>query len=80
MEEMVTDGVYLGAKDHDHLGGDFLKDLGFPDTVCDLVRGHVQAKRYLVWKNPEYYKSKFKNYNVCVILCIVMLLSNVLIV
>ncbi|OWF55431.1 uncharacterized protein LOC110460342 isoform X2 [Mizuhopecten yessoensis] len=55
LRTMITDGTNLGAMDHDVLGGQFLRKLGFPDKVCDLVQGHVQAKRYLVWKNKEYY-------------------------
>ncbi|XP_033735349.1 2-amino-1-hydroxyethylphosphonate dioxygenase (glycine-forming)-like [Pecten maximus] len=55
LENRVTSGTNLGAKDHDILGGQFLSELGFPDKICDLVQGHVQAKRYLVWKNKEYY-------------------------
>ncbi|XP_060079278.1 2-amino-1-hydroxyethylphosphonate dioxygenase (glycine-forming)-like [Ylistrum balloti] len=57
LEKMVTSGTNLGAKDHDVLGGQFLRELGFPDKVCNLVQGHVQAKRYLVWKNKEYYNN-----------------------
>ncbi|UPT65991.1 MAG: hypothetical protein M0D57_16015 [Sphingobacteriales bacterium JAD_PAG50586_3] len=33
-----------------------MKSLGFSDTVCNLVRGHVQAKRYLTYKHPTYYE------------------------
>ncbi|XP_069118280.1 2-amino-1-hydroxyethylphosphonate dioxygenase (glycine-forming)-like [Argopecten irradians] len=54
-ESMVTSGTNLGAKDHDKVGGQFLRDLGFPNIICDLVQGHVQAKRFLVWKNKDYY-------------------------
>lgn len=55
LEEMTSGDVCLGIKDHDHVGGQYLRDLGFPNIVCDLVQGHVQAKRYLVWKNKDYY-------------------------
>lgn len=44
-----------GIPDHEHVGADFLAKLGFPPRVCKLVRSHVQAKRYLCAKNPEYY-------------------------
>ncbi|XP_041369736.1 2-amino-1-hydroxyethylphosphonate dioxygenase (glycine-forming)-like [Gigantopelta aegis] len=54
MAIMVTDGVNFGAKNHDVIGAEFLKNLSFPDTVCDIVRGHVNAKRYLVFKNSHY--------------------------
>lgn len=45
-----------GAKDHEHIGGDFLKDAGFSERVVEICRGHVKAKRYLCWKNPEYHQ------------------------
>ena len=35
---------------HEKVGGDFLRELGFPACVADLVEGHVKAKRYLVFK------------------------------
>lgn len=44
-----------GVKDHESLGADFLKNLGFSDNVCELVRSHVDAKRYLCWKNRKYF-------------------------
>eukprot|EP01116_Phalansterium_solitarium_P002127 TRINITY_DN11980_c0_g1_i1.p1 TRINITY_DN11980_c0_g1~~TRINITY_DN11980_c0_g1_i1.p1 ORF type:complete len:194 (+),score=40.43 TRINITY_DN11980_c0_g1_i1:161-742(+) len=43
-----------GVAHHEQVGADFLKGLGFSDTVQSLVKGHVQAKRYLVGKNKEY--------------------------
>ncbi|XP_048259353.1 uncharacterized protein LOC124145915 [Haliotis rufescens] len=56
LPKMVTDDVNLGAVNHDTVGARFLQDLGFPEIVCDLVGGHVNAKRYLVWKYPDYYE------------------------
>ncbi|XP_071080883.1 2-amino-1-hydroxyethylphosphonate dioxygenase (glycine-forming)-like [Haliotis cracherodii] len=56
LPKMVTDDVNLGAVNHDTVGAKFLQDLGFPEIVCDLVGGHVNAKRYLVWKYPDYYE------------------------
>ncbi|XP_021368896.1 uncharacterized protein LOC110460342 isoform X3 [Mizuhopecten yessoensis] len=55
LEEITTADLHLGSRDHDVVGGQYLRNIGFPDKVCNLVQGHVQAKRYLVWKNPEYY-------------------------
>ena len=43
-----------GVAHHENIGADFLKQHGFSDLVVALVRGHVQAKRYLVAKNPDY--------------------------
>ena len=48
--KMVEDGQELGIKTHEKVGEEFLEGLGFPKCVTDFVRGHVQAKRYLVFK------------------------------
>ena len=37
------------------MGEQFLQDLGFPQEVTQFVRGHVQAKRYLVFINKDYH-------------------------
>jgi phosphonate degradation associated HDIG domain protein len=55
IESAETMGGY-GNADHEGLGAEYLKDLGFSDTVCSLVHGHVQAKRYLTYKHPAYYE------------------------
>jgi predicted HD phosphohydrolase len=47
---MQIEGVQLGAQDHDRVGEDFLVDMGFPKSVTQFVRGHVLAKKYLVFK------------------------------
>lgn len=44
----------LGIVRHEDIGANYLQKLGFSITVCELVRGHVQAKRFLTWKNPSY--------------------------
>lgn len=54
VESKETMGGY-GNADHEGLGAEYMKSLGFSDTVCSLVRGHVQAKRYLTYKHPSYY-------------------------
>ncbi|XP_071494210.1 2-amino-1-hydroxyethylphosphonate dioxygenase (glycine-forming)-like [Diadema antillarum] len=54
LERMVTDGVVLGAANHDVIGSQFLREQGLPEDVCSLVKGHVDAKRYLVCKDAEY--------------------------
>ena len=43
-------GCTLGTKTHEKVGQDFLGGLGFPKSVTDFVRGHVEAKRYLVYR------------------------------
>ncbi len=45
----------FGNKDHEQLGADFLKSRGFSERILMLVKGHVAAKRYLTFKNPDYY-------------------------
>ncbi len=44
----------LGVIDHEILGADYLRSLGFSETVARLVEGHVQAKRYLTFSKPAY--------------------------
>ncbi|KAL3863088.1 hypothetical protein ACJMK2_004924 [Sinanodonta woodiana] len=57
LEEMITDQVNLGTQDHCKVGGDYLREMGFSDIVCEIVAGHVEAKRYLVYKDHKYYKN-----------------------
>jgi 2-amino-1-hydroxyethylphosphonate dioxygenase (glycine-forming) len=46
-----------GVKSHEKIGADFLREKGFPDRIARLVESHVQAKRYLTFKYPDYYHS-----------------------
>jgi 2-amino-1-hydroxyethylphosphonate dioxygenase (glycine-forming) len=46
-----------GVKSHERIGADFLREKGFPEKVAKLVENHVQAKRYLTFKHPEYYNN-----------------------
>lgn len=55
LEGAETMGDY-GNADHEALGAEYMKGLGFGDIVCGLVRGHVKAKRYLTYKHPTYYE------------------------
>ncbi|HTL08245.1 MAG TPA: HD domain-containing protein [Chitinophagaceae bacterium] len=45
----------FGMMDHEKVGADYLRTLGFSDRVCRLIASHVNAKRYLTWKYPAYY-------------------------
>jgi len=45
-----------GIKRHEQIGGDFLREKGFPERVARLVENHVQAKRYLTFRFPQYYE------------------------
>jgi predicted HD phosphohydrolase/ectoine hydroxylase-related dioxygenase (phytanoyl-CoA dioxygenase family) len=51
---MGMDGC--GVEDHETIGAEFLGKLGFSDTVAYLARHHVNAKRYLCARNPDYYE------------------------
>lgn len=44
----------LGVMDHEDIGARFLLSCGFSERLAELVRGHVQAKRYLVAKKKGY--------------------------
>jgi 2-amino-1-hydroxyethylphosphonate dioxygenase (glycine-forming) len=45
-----------GIINHEKVGAAFLKSRGFSDRLIQLVRRHVDAKRYLTFKYPEYYE------------------------
>ena len=44
-----------GTVDHERLGADYLRELGFSEKTAQLIENHVNAKRYLVFKNPRYF-------------------------
>ncbi len=44
-----------GKKSHERIGANYLRSCGFPERVAKLVENHVQAKRYLTFKYPDYY-------------------------
>lgn len=44
----------VGVLYHEDIGAEFLREKGFSAEVVSLVRGHIEAKRYLVYKNPHY--------------------------
>jgi 2-amino-1-hydroxyethylphosphonate dioxygenase (glycine-forming) len=45
-----------GIINHEKIGATFLKSRGFSDRLIQLVQRHVDAKRYLTFKYPEYYE------------------------
>lgn len=51
---MVEAGALLGVVGHEGIGADWLDGLGFDPRVGELVRAHVDAKRYLVATRPAY--------------------------
>ena len=44
-----------GVVDHEKLGRDFLEQKGFSSKISTLVESHVQAKRFLTFKYPDYF-------------------------
>ena len=52
------DGV--GIVDHEKLGATYLLSKGFSEKIANLVQSHVQAKRYLTFKYPEYLEKLSK--------------------
>jgi len=44
-----------GMMDHEKVGAVYLGKRGFSERMCKLIASHVNAKRYLTWKYPEYY-------------------------
>jgi len=46
-----------GVKDHEKIGADYLRQKGFSEKVACLVESHVQAKRYLTFKDADYYNA-----------------------
>ena len=44
-----------GIKDHEALGAQYLSEHGFSSKISKLVASHVQAKRYLTRKDPDYF-------------------------
>ena len=59
IEHMHTDGIKLGVKDHETVGQTYLQGLGVPEEVTSIVKGHVDAKRYMCYKYPRYLQSTF---------------------
>ncbi len=43
-----------GARSHEKIGADHLRQMGLPEKVALLVESHVEAKRYLAYRYPEY--------------------------
>jgi len=53
--EDVTDDNGLQSEQHEWVGYHYLIRHGFSQKIADLVLGHVQAKRYLTYKDAAYY-------------------------
>ena len=46
----------VGVMNHEKIAADYLREKGFSEKLCLLVQSHVQAKRYLTYKNPHYFE------------------------
>lgn len=44
-----------GIVDHELIAGRFLRDMGFSEKIARLVEMHVQTKRYLTFRDQNYY-------------------------
>lgn len=44
-----------GTMDHEKIGAYHLSSLGFSQRLCNLIASHVNAKRYLTFKYPDYF-------------------------
>jgi predicted HD phosphohydrolase len=55
MSNEVNNMGGYGVKRHEQVGADFLRDQGFPERIAKLVENHVQAKRYLTFRDADYY-------------------------
>jgi 2-amino-1-hydroxyethylphosphonate dioxygenase (glycine-forming) len=44
-----------GMMDHEKVGAEYLLKIGFSERLCKLIASHVNAKRYLTCKYPDYY-------------------------
>ena len=56
--EHIMDVNYMddyGVVDHEKIGADYLSSKGFSERITKLIASHVEAKRYLTFKNPDYY-------------------------
>ena len=45
----------FGIINHEQLGAEFLQSKGFSTNIINMVSNHVNAKRYLTYKFPEYF-------------------------
>jgi len=55
MDQELENMGGFGVMRHEIIGADYLRKTGFSEKIARLVENHVQAKRYLTYKNPEYY-------------------------
>jgi len=49
-----SSGEYLGCVSHEDIGSQYLYNCGFPVNITELIKNHVNAKRYLAYVDPNY--------------------------
>lgn len=54
---IAPDGTTFGTERHEQVGKKYLRALGFPPKVYEIVGAHVWAKRYLCATEPTYWES-----------------------
>lgn len=54
-KELATREGFSGRMPHDKYGEAYLRQFGFSEKVCQVVGGHVMAKRYITGLDPTYY-------------------------
>lgn len=53
---MLRDGDHATEDcDYEQTGADYLREKGFPEKIAKLVEDHANAKRYLLYRYPQYY-------------------------
>jgi len=52
---MAIGNKSVGRVSHEKIGEEYLRRLGFAESVCRLVGSHVSAKRYLTAVDSSYY-------------------------
>ena len=57
---IAPDGTSFGTERHETVGEKYLRGLGFPRDIYEVVGAHVWAKRYLCATEPGYWDSLSK--------------------
>lgn len=46
-----------GVMEHEEIGANLMREIGFNNNICEFVRNHIKTKRYLITKNKDYYNN-----------------------
>ncbi|RJE25691.1 HD domain protein [Aspergillus sclerotialis] len=55
--ELKDSSENVGRVGHETIGAEYLRSMGFSESVCRLVGSHVAAKRFLTAIDKSYYDS-----------------------